>query len=62
VLDWFGVSAFPNEGLIDHALHTVLVGRDGRMITNIEGNTFSTDQLGDLIQSALVKAPTTRGR
>jgi protein SCO1/2 len=53
VLEWFGVSAFPNEGLIDHALHTVLVGRDGRMITNIEGNTFSTDQLGDLIQSAL---------
>jgi protein SCO1 len=29
VLDWFGVAAFPNEGLMDHALHTVLVGRDG---------------------------------
>jgi len=56
VLDWFGVAAFPNEGLMDHALHTVLVGRDGRMITNIEGNRFSTDQLGDLIQSALAKA------
>jgi hypothetical protein len=25
------------------------------MITNLEGNTFSTDQLGDLIQSALTK-------
>jgi protein SCO1/2 len=56
VLDWFGVAAFPNEGLMDHALHTVLVGRDGRMITNIEGNRFSTDQLGDLIQSALAQA------
>ena len=59
VLDWFGVAAFPNEGLMDHALHTVLVGRDGRMITTLEGNTFSTDQLGDLIQSALPKASRT---
>ena len=55
VLDMFGVVAFPAEGLMDHALHTVLVGRDGRLLVNLEGNQFSTDQLGDLIASALAR-------
>jgi protein SCO1/2 len=53
VLDEFGMVAFPAEGLMDHALHTVLVGRDGRLLVNLEGNRFTTDQLGDLIASAL---------
>lgn len=55
VLDMFGVVAFPAEGLIDHALHTVVIDRDGRMVANLEGNQFTTDQLGDLIASALVQ-------
>jgi protein SCO1 len=55
VLEMFGVSAFAAEGLFDHALHTVLIGRDGRLIVNLEGNQFTTNQLGDLIASALAR-------
>jgi protein SCO1/2 len=58
VLEQFGVSAFPNDGLMDHSLHTVLIDRTGRLAANIEGNQYSSDQLGDLIQ-ALVEKPST---
>jgi protein SCO1/2 len=53
VLDLFGVSAFPDEGLMDHSLHTVLVDRTGRMAANIEGNQYSTDQLAAVLQGVL---------
>lgn len=49
VLDLFGVAAFPAEGLLDHALHTVVIDRDGRMAVNLEGNEYTSTQLGDLI-------------
>ena len=55
VLDSFGVAAFAAEGLFDHSLHTALIGRDGRLIVNLEGNRFTTNQLGDLIASALAR-------
>lgn len=49
----FGVRAFPNEGLMDHSLHTVLIDRQGTLIANIEGNRFTATQLGDLIAGVL---------
>lgn len=49
----FGVQAFPNEGLMDHSLHTVLIGRDGKLVANVEGNRFTASQLGDLIDGVL---------
>jgi protein SCO1/2 len=49
----FGVRAFPNEGLMDHSLHTALIGRDGRLVANVEGNTFTATQLGDLTEGIL---------
>jgi protein SCO1/2 len=49
----FGVEAFPNEGLLDHTLHTVLIDRSGRLIANIEGNRFTATQLGDLAEQAM---------
>jgi protein SCO1 len=49
----FGVQAFPNEGLMDHSLHTVLIGRDGKLVANVEGNRFTASQLGDLTEGAL---------
>jgi protein SCO1 len=49
----FGVQAFPNEGLMDHSLHTVLIGRDGKLVANVEGNRFTASQLGDLTQGIL---------
>lgn len=52
-LGTFGVSAFPDEGLMDHSLHTAVIDRAGRLVANVEGNQYSSDQLGDLIQSTL---------
>lgn len=49
----FGVHAFPNEGLMDHSLHTVLIDRKGTLAANIEGNTFTAAQLGDLTETLL---------
>jgi protein SCO1/2 len=44
----FGVHAFPDEGLMDHSLHTVLIDREGKLVANIEGNQFTAAQLGDV--------------
>ena len=49
----FGVQAFPNEGLLDHSLHTVLIDRQGKLAANIEGNRFTASQLGDLTEKLL---------
>jgi protein SCO1/2 len=53
VLEAFGVSAFPDDGLMDHSLHTALIDRDGRLVANIEGNQYSVNQLVDLTASVL---------
>ncbi len=53
VLEWFGVAAYPDEGLMDHSLHTVLIDRQGKLFANVEGNKFSTDQLADLTRALL---------
>jgi protein SCO1/2 len=49
----FGVDAFPDEGLMDHSLHTALIDRQGRLAANIEGNQFTAAQLGDLTEAVL---------
>jgi protein SCO1/2 len=49
----FGVAFFPDEGLMNHSLHTAVINRQGRLVANIEGNQFTADQLGDLTQSVL---------
>jgi protein SCO1/2 len=49
----FGVDAFPDEGLMNHSLHTALINRRGRLVANIEGNHFTADQLSDLTQAVL---------
>lgn len=50
---WFGVRAFPNDGLLDHSLHTVIVDRAGRLVANIEGNQFTAAQLAEVTASTL---------
>ena len=52
-LEMFGMAAFPNDGLMDHSLRTALIGRDGKLVANIEGNKYSPDQLADLTQAVL---------
>jgi protein SCO1 len=49
----FGVDYFPDEGLMNHSLHTAIIDRQGKLVANIEGNQFSASQLGDLVQTAL---------
>jgi len=53
----FGVDVFPDEGLMNHSLHTAIINRRGRLVANIEGNQFTTDQLGDLTEAALAERP-----
>jgi protein SCO1 len=53
VCDWFGVDAFLDEGLMTHSLHTAVIDRKRTLAANIEGNQFTPDQLGDLIQAVL---------
>lgn len=49
----FGVAFFPDEGLMNHSLHTAVIDRRGRLVAKVEGNQFTADQLGDLIQAVL---------
>jgi protein SCO1/2 len=55
VLEMFGVAAFPDDGLMDHSLHTALIDRNGRLVANIEGNQYTSDQLADLTRAVLKK-------
>ena len=49
----FGVDFFPDEGLMNHSLHTAIIDRQGTLVANIEGNQFTADQLGDLTAAVL---------
>jgi protein SCO1/2 len=49
----FGQEAFPEEGLMNHSLHTAIIDRAGTLVANLEGNRFTAEQLGDLVQATL---------
>jgi protein SCO1/2 len=53
VCDLFGVSFFPEEGLLTHSLHTAVIDRAGKLVTNLEGNEFTAQQLGDLVETVM---------
>jgi protein SCO1/2 len=53
VTDLFGMDFFSEEGLMSHSLHTAVIDRRGRLVANIEGNQFTADQLGDLVEAVL---------
>lgn len=53
VCDRFGVRYWPEEGVFTHTLHTVILDREGKLVTNLEGNKFTAEQLGDLVQTVL---------
>ena len=53
VCDLFGVNYVPDEGLFVHSLHTVVIGRDGKLVANLEGKEFTPRQLGDLVGAVL---------
>ncbi|HTS13327.1 MAG TPA: SCO family protein [Candidatus Limnocylindrales bacterium] len=51
----FDMNYYPEEALLVHSFHTVLIDRSGRLAANIEGNEFTAKQLGDLVQVLLHK-------
>jgi protein SCO1/2 len=53
VCNFFGVDFFQDEGLFNHSLHTALIDREGNLVANIEGNQFTAEQLGDLVQTVI---------
>ena len=53
VAGMFGMNFWSDEGLLTHTLHTVVIDRQGRLASNIEGNQFTAQQLGDLVQTVM---------
>jgi len=53
VTEMFGMDFFPDEGLMNHSLHTAVIDRERKLVANIEGNQYSAEQLGDLVETAL---------
>jgi protein SCO1/2 len=53
VTNLFGVDYFPDEGLMNHSLHTAIIDRQGKLVANIEGNQYTSSQLGDLVEATL---------
>jgi len=47
----FSLDAFQDEGLMNHSLRTAIIDRSGKLVANAEGNQFSAEQLGDLVQT-----------
>jgi protein SCO1 len=56
----FDMAFYPDEGLLVHSFHTVVIDRDGKLAANLEGNDFTGAQLGDLVKSVL-DGPAERG-
>jgi protein SCO1 len=49
----FGMSVWSDEGVLAHSMRTAVIGRDGKLVANLEGNEFTAEQLEDLIQSVM---------
>jgi protein SCO1/2 len=53
VAELFGLNFWNDEGFLTHSFHTVVIDRDGKLAANLEGNQFTAEQLGDLVQTVL---------
>jgi protein SCO1 len=52
----FGVNSWQDEGLLTHSLHTVVIDREGRVAANLEGNEYTAQQLGDLVEAVMKRS------
>ncbi|MBZ5664942.1 MAG: SCO family protein, partial [Acidobacteriia bacterium] len=50
VCSWFGVEFWSDEAQFTHTQHTVVIDRKGKLVANIEGNQYTAEQLGDLLE------------
>jgi protein SCO1 len=53
VCHMFGMNVWTDEGMLAHSMHTAVIGRDGKLVANLEGNEFTAEQLEDLIESVM---------
>lgn len=53
----FGMNFWPDMGMIVHVMHTVVIDRNGHLLTNLDGNEFTADQLGDLLETVMDGTP-----
>ena len=49
----WGLVFWPEDGAIVHTSRTALVGRDGKLLAMVEGSSYRTDQLVELIRHHL---------
>ena len=49
----FDMNFYPDEALFVHSFHTVVIDRQGKLAANLEGNDFTAQQLGDLVETVL---------
>ncbi len=56
VADSFGLVYWPDEGSIGHTATTSIIDPDGRLAAIVEGSSFRTDQLAELIARQLSEA------
>jgi protein SCO1 len=49
----FDMNFYPDEALFVHSFHTAVIDRRARLAANIEGNTFTAQQLGDLVDTLI---------
>ncbi len=61
VAQMFGMNFWYSEGVLTHSLHTIIIDRNGRLTANLEGNSFTSQQLGDLIQSIMDRSQAKTG-
>ncbi len=49
----FGMEFWSDEGFLTHSFHTIVIDRGGNLFANLEGNQFTSGQLGDLVQTVM---------
>jgi protein SCO1 len=49
----FGMDFWNGEGVVTHSFHTIVVDQQRKLAANIEGNQFTAQQLGDLVETVL---------
>ena len=49
----FDMNFWPDEGVMTHSLHTIVIDRQGNLSANLEGNDFTAGQLGDYVEALL---------
>jgi protein SCO1/2 len=49
----FGMDFWSGEGTVTHTFHTIIIDQHRKLAANLEGNQFTAQQLGDLVETML---------